>query len=146
MARFLFTIQLDQFAKQELRAKHYIRFADDFLILSHRKTALEEMLPKIMAFLAEKLRLELHPGKVSLRSLRQGIDFLGYVTLPHHRVLRTTTRRRMFRKLMSRLGEYFKGEVSPGSMNQTLQSYLGVLSHANTYELQKQVKNQFCWR
>ena len=138
--------ELDQFVKRDLRSKYYIRFADDFLLLSHRRTDLEDLLPKIRAFLTEELCLELHPKKVSFRPLHQGIDFLGYVTLPHHRVLRTTTRRRMFRKLSARVGEYFEGAITTESMNQTLQSYLGILSHADTYELQQRVRNEFCWR
>ncbi len=78
--------------------------------------------------------------------LHQGIDFLGYVTLPHHRVLRTKTGRRMRRKLSERLKGYFDGATPDDSMNQTLQSYLGMLSHADTHKLQEEIKNTFCWR
>lgn len=138
--------EFDQFVKHGLRVKHYIRFADDFLLLSHRKKDLEELLPKLKSFLWDRLRLELHPDKVSLRPLHQGIDFLGYVTLPYHRVLRTKTRRRMKRKLSERLKQYQGGAIPEHSMNQSLQSYLGMLSHADTYELEQETKNVFCWR
>lgn len=126
--------------------KHYARFADDFVLLAKKKSDLEIVLPKIQNFLTENLKLELHPKKVSLRPLRQGIDFLGYVTLPHHRVLRTKTKRRMLRKLSERLGEYFDGKVSSESLNQTMQSYLGMMTHADTFELQTKIKNEFCWQ
>jgi retron-type reverse transcriptase len=138
--------ELDQFIKHTLRIKHYARFADDFVLLSNRKRDLEAALPRIQNFLAEQLKLELHPHKISLRPLAQGIDFLGYVILPNHRVLRTTTKRRMLRKVSERHSGYFKGEVAGDSFNQTMQSYLGMLSHADTHELTQNLKNQFCWK
>jgi retron-type reverse transcriptase len=138
--------ELDQFVKHMLRAKHYARFADDFVLLSERKSDLETALPKIHNFLADKLKLELHPKKISLRPLHQGIDFLGYVTLPYHRVLRTKTKRRMLRKVSERHKGYFKGEIAGESFNQSLQSYFGMLSHADTHELTQNLKNQFCWK
>ncbi len=138
--------ELDQFIKHTLRIKHYARFADDFVLLAKRKGDLEAVLPRIQAFLTEHLKLQLHPKKIILRPLHQGIDFLGYVTLPHHRVLRTKTKRRMLRKLGERHEGYSNGEVSEETLNQTTQSYLGMMSHANAHELTEHVKNQFCWR
>lgn len=138
--------ELDQFIKHTLHIKHYVRFADDFVLLAERKGDLESILPRIQAFLSEHLKLELHPKKIILRPLHQGIDFLGYVTLPHHRVLRTKTKRRMLRKLYERHEGYSKGEVSEESLNQTIQSYLGMISHADTFELQQEIRNTFCWR
>ncbi len=138
--------EFDQFVKHDLRIKHYIRFADDIALLSPYKCELQELLPKLKEFLFSRLKLELHPKKITIRPLKQGIDFLGYVTLPHHRVLRTKTRRRMKRKLSERLAQYQNGAVPEDSINQTLQSYLGMLSHAHTYELQQETKNVYFWR
>lgn len=138
--------ELDQFVKHSLKVKHYARFADDFVLLSESKQGLEEMLPLIREFSRARLNLELHPKKVEIRPLHQGIDFLGYVALPHHRVLRATTKRRMFRKLSERLRQFFNGDIASGSLNQTLQSYLGVMTHADTFELSAKIKNEFSWR
>jgi len=33
------------------------------------------------SYFERKLKLKLHPNKVSIRKYRQGIDFLGYVAL-----------------------------------------------------------------
>ena len=95
----IYLSELDQFLKQRHRMKYYARFTDDFVLLSENKAILEQILPAIEQFLGSHLKIQLHPNKISLRPLHQGIDFLGYVTLPHHRVLRTTTKRRMKRKL-----------------------------------------------
>ena len=138
--------ELDMFVKHRLRVRFYLRYADDLAILSHRKCELQELLPELERFLLENLCLALHPQKIELRPLIQGIDFLGYVTLPHHRALRTKTKRRMLRRISARHESHSCGEISGESLNQTFQSYLGVMSHANTYKLGQEVKNRFCWR
>ncbi|WP_164127685.1 RNA-directed DNA polymerase, partial [Stenotrophomonas maltophilia] len=42
---------LDQFVKHQLRAKHYIRYVDDFLLLHESPQQLNEWLAAIEAFL-----------------------------------------------------------------------------------------------
>ena len=72
---------------------------------------------------------------MSIRKFRQGVDFLGYVILPNHRVLRTKTRRRILRKIVLRTDEYASKIITTQTLEQSLQSYFGVLKHANTYKL-----------
>ncbi|MFA6278759.1 MAG: reverse transcriptase/maturase family protein [Candidatus Paceibacterota bacterium] len=117
--------KFDQFVKHELKAKHYIRYADDFVFLSSDRSFLTSLLPLIHNFLHDHLALELHPGKVSINTLASGIDFLGWVHFPDHRVLRTSTKKRMFRRI-----------IETKSRKETVQSYLGLLSHGNTHKLQ----------
>ena len=138
--------ELDQFIKHKLRVKYYLRYSDDTLILSHDRAWLENLVLEISAFLKSKLTLELHPKKIIIKPLHQGIDFLGYVTLPHHRVLRTKTKRRMHRKLLKRLDGYFSGEFDSESLNQSIQSYLGILSHADTFRLRQNLLNTYSWK
>ena len=73
--------------------------------------------------------------------LSQGLYFLGYITFKDHRVIRTVTKTRMLKKLSFKLDDYLGGRIDLYSMNQTLQSYLGILSHADSYKLQRQIKN-----
>ncbi|MDA0375697.1 MAG: RNA-directed DNA polymerase [bacterium] len=113
--------EFDQFIKHTLRIKHFVRYTDDFVIVAASREELD-------AFLKYK----------------QGIDFLGYMLLPHHRMLRTKTERRMMRKLSDRIDSCKAGHISPESVDQSLQSYLGVLSHADCYLLSQDLQNQ-CW-
>lgn len=117
--------ELDQFVKHRLKARYYIRYADDFLIMSQNKEWLESICVEIGSFLREKLKLELNLSKTSIKTLASGIDFLGYVIFPHHIVLRTKTRKRM----MARVNE------------NNLPSYLGILGHCNGYGLEIRIKN-----
>ena len=135
--------ELDQFIKNQLRIKHYFRYADDFVILHQDKLLLEVWLDLINNFVQQKLALELHPQKVEIRKLSQGIDFLGYVVLPHRIVLRTKTKRRMFKKLHQKRLELESGQITPESYNQTLQSYLGILKQGENYELMIEVLNVY---
>ncbi len=135
--------EFDQFIKHNLKIKHYLRYTDDFVILAENRRHLEKLIIPINSFLKQKLHLELHPNKVSIRKFGQGIDFLGYVVLPHHLQLRTKTKNRVFRKLEMRIKEYKDGRIVYKTVEQSLQSYLGVLSHADTYVLNQQLKNQF---
>lgn len=135
--------EFDQFVKHKLRVKNYVRYTDDFIIMAGDKEYLEGILPRIADFLKEKLALILHPKKIIFCKLHQGIDFLGYLIFSHHRLLRTRTRRRMFKKLRKRIKEYNLGKINKLTLEQSLQSYLGVLSHANTYKLSEDFKNRF---
>ncbi|MFH1049229.1 MAG: reverse transcriptase/maturase family protein [Patescibacteria group bacterium] len=119
--------EFDQFVKHKLKVKYYIRYADDFVILSDNRNYLENLIFLISEFLSNKLKLQLHPDKISIKTLNSGVDFLGWVHFPYHRVLRTTTKRRMMRRIME----------SP--IPTTLSSYLGLMQHGNTRELQKEI-------
>ena len=119
--------EFDQFVKHNLKVKHYIRYADDFVFLSHDKAWLEAQIPQIETFLSGCLTLSLHPEKVSITTVASGVDFLGWVNFPDHRVLRTTTKRRMFKK------------IKENSKPETVNSYLGLLKHGNTDKIKKMV-------
>ena len=86
--------EFDQFAKHTLKAKHYIRYADDFIVLSGNSEWLEIILPEVQNFLSNRLKLSLHPDKTFIKTILSGIDVLGWVHFPDHRVLRTSTKRR----------------------------------------------------
>jgi hypothetical protein len=110
--------------------KYYIRYADDFVVLSEEKPYLSEFIPKIADFLEENLKLSLHPNKVYIKTLSSGVDFLGWVHFPTHRTLRTSTKRKMFRKLKLKTHE---------KLENSLASYLGMLGWGDGWRLQKQI-------
>lgn len=118
--------EFDMYLKQELRVKYYIRYADDFAVLSTDKKYLEDLLPKFHEFLNVRLKLRLHEHKVYIKTIASGVDFLGWTHFPYHRQIRTTTKRKLLRKM--------KGYPKP----QTVTSYRGLLGHGNTYKVQKE--------
>ncbi len=121
--------EFDQFAKHKLKAQYYVRYVDDFVILSSDKKRLDTQTPQIREFLENRLHLNLHPHKVFIKTLASGVDFLGWVHFPDHCVLRTTTRRRMMKNMTA----------NPSLA--TKMSYLGLLRHGNANSLRKKISN-----
>lgn len=119
--------EFDQWMKHSVKAKYYIRYADDFVIMHGNKSYLENLTGQIASYLNLNLKLDLHPKKVFLTTLASGVDFLGWKHFPKHRVLRTSTKRRMLHNL----------EVKKQSENieSIRNSYLGMLKWGNGYEL-----------
>ncbi|MEK7539729.1 MAG: reverse transcriptase/maturase family protein [Patescibacteria group bacterium] len=134
--------ELDYFVKNELQERFYFRYADDFILVHPERSHLERLLPLIQEFVAERLQLVVHPNKIILRKFSQGVDFLGYVLLPHYRVLRTKTKQRMFKQMSQRVADFNAGLVDDFGLQQSLQSYLGLLTHCSGYELGERLKNQ----
>jgi len=132
--------ELDVFAKHTLKIKRYVRYSDDFIVVHHNKEYLKGLIPAVQDFIKKNLKMSLHPKKIILRKFSQGIDFLGYVILPYHRVLRTKTKQRMFRRIKGKHFEYESGRISKKSFEQSLSSYVGVLKHCNSRGLRRQMK------
>ena len=121
--------EFDQFVKHKLKTKYYIRYADDFVFFAQNKAKLESLIPQITYFLESKLSLSLHPRKVQIKTIASGVDFLGWVHFTDHTVLRTTAKRKMFREI----------KIKDGN-EETVQSYLGLLSHGNARKLQTETE------
>lgn len=138
--------EFDQFVKHELRVKYYARYTDDFVIVADNRAVLEQLLPRIAEFLDTQLALTLHPNKIHIRTYRQGIDFLGYVCLPHRTIVRAKTRRRIFKKMRKRVEKFKTGATSEDTVRASFTSYLGVLSHADAHEYEENFKNDFYFR
>lgn len=119
--------EFDQFMKHGLKVQYYIRYADDFVILSADRGWLEGCIAPITHFLWTTLRLTPPPDKLFIQTFAAGVDFLGWVHFPNHRVLRTTSRRRMIKRL----------QAHPTSA--TVNSYLGLLRYGNTGQLRQRL-------
>ena len=123
--------ELDQFIKHKLKAKYYIRYADDFVILSDNKHWLEDLIYPIQCFLWQNLKLKIHPDKSIIKSLSSGIDFLGWVHFSDHRILRITTKKRMLKRI----------KESP--ISKSYNSYLGLLKHGNTWKIKERLRKEY---
>ncbi len=119
--------EFDMYVKQELKAKYYIRYADDFVFFSDDRSYLERLLPLLHKFLNTRLKLLLHEHKVYIKTFATGVDFLGWAHSPYHRQIRTTTKRKIIRKM--------KGYPKPETVN----SYRGLLLHGDTHTLQTRI-------
>lgn len=136
--------KFDQFVKHKLKIKYYIRYCDDFVIFSEDKDWLENIISPIKIFLRERLRLELHPDKVFIKTLVSGMDFLGMMNFFGHRVLRTKTKKRMLRNIEKKHFLLREELILKENFNQSLQSYLGILAHCRGHKIESEIKSRFC--
>lgn len=79
--------ELDQFVKHTLKAQHYVRYVDDFVLLADTSAQLQQWHAQIACFLSARLRLRLK-DEHHLAPMAQGVDFLGYVLRPSYRLVR----------------------------------------------------------
>ena len=123
--------ELDYFLKHKLKAKYYIRYVDDFVILHNSKIQLEIWKKEIDRFLKKELKLELHPDKSKIISLSNGVDFVGFRNFYYFRLLRKRNIRNMERKI-----KMYKGElITKDSIIGSSQGWQAYAKWANSYEL-----------
>ena len=114
---------LDNYVKKELKCRFYVRYNDDFVIISDSKQRLEEIRTKIICFVKGKLLLDIPLEKTSLRKIDRGIDFLGFTILPKAVLLRNKTKNKMYANINQ----------------QNIHSYFGILNHCNSYKLKRKI-------
>ena len=129
--------ELDYFVKYTIRAKYYIRYADDFIIFHKRKKWLETVKLRIDEFLREKLKIVLHPDKSQILSLRDGITFVGYRIFYHHKLLRKRNTRKFVKSFEKRLEYYKEGTLPYKLFIEQLQGWFGYAKWANTHKFRK---------
>ncbi len=121
----------DHFIKHTKQMRYYIRYADDFLVLHRDREFLEQLLIEIKLFLKTELKLDIHPHKITLKKVSQGIDFLGYIVFPKYTKIRVSTEKRI-QKHMRKSGRL-----------ETLNSYRGFIKHGNSHRLQRKLEKLY---
>jgi len=127
--------ELDYFVKHELKAKYYMRYVDDFVILHRSKKRLAFYKNKIEEFLKERLKLSLHPDKSKISSLADGITFLGYRIFYHYKLLK----KRNIRKFFRCVEDYKNGLISKEKFLESYKGWEGYAKGANSFNLQQKL-------
>ena len=135
--------EVDHYAKRELRIHYYVRYMDDIVILSDSKAQLHEWKEKIERFMQERLKLELNPKKCFIEPISRGIDFCQYRVFPDHIKLKKATALRMKRNLKRIQHLYATGEITLERAQKTVNSYMGLLSHCDSYQLKRAIFGEY---
>lgn len=135
--------EVDHYAKRELRIHYYVRYMDDIVILSDSKAQLHEWKEKIERFMQERLKLELNPKKCFIEPISRGIDFCQYRVFPDHIKLKKATALRMKRNLKRIQHLYATGEITLERAQKTVSSYMGLLSHCDSYQLKRAIFGEY---
>ncbi|HAF43448.1 MAG TPA: reverse transcriptase [Gallionellaceae bacterium] len=129
---------LDQHIKHGLRCKHYIRYVDDMVLLHRSPQWLNQAHADIKAWLPEHLGLRLNPAKTILQPVERGVDFVGQVIKPWHRV----TRKRTVKAAINRVRD-----IDAAKLFETANSYYGLFRQApHSHHQRVQLSNVMRYR
>jgi len=133
--------ELDHFVKHKLKAKYYIRYVDDFVILHRNKQIPLEWKIKIGEFL-KSIKLELHPEKSKVYTLHKGVSILGFRVFYHYKLPYRRNLRRFKKRLENIQQSYAKDEITPEDMERQIEGWLAYAAWANTYKLRSRVNEE----
>ena len=120
--------EFDYFVKHKLKAKFYIRYVDDFVILNSSREQLKIWKEQIDRFLNGKLKLELHKDKSKIISLSNGVDFVGFRNFYHFKILR----KRNIRKMRYKINLFNLGEIDYAKLFESFQGWNAYAEWANS--------------
>ncbi len=131
--------ELDQYVKHALKAKYYLRYVDDFVILHKKKELLEMYKLEIDSFLQQKLQLELHPLKSKILPLHKGITFLGFRIFYHHKLLRKSNWRAAKRKIILMKNDFDDDMIGYDAVYSSMVGWFAYAKQANTSKIRKTI-------
>jgi RNA-directed DNA polymerase len=131
--------ELDEFVKHQLRCRAYLRYMDDVVLFSDDKGQLHAWQSAIRSFLADRLRLAMHPGKSVIFPSAVGIDFCGFRIFPTHRRLRRSSVRRFVKRFRRQREAYRYGEMCLADMSNSVRSWIAHAAHGDTWRLRRRI-------
>ncbi|MBI4154482.1 group II intron reverse transcriptase domain-containing protein [Candidatus Woesearchaeota archaeon] len=135
--------RLDQFIKHKLRLKYYIRYVDDFVVIHISKEKLERIKNTINNFLKNNLRLELHPDKSKILTLKHGIPFLGFRVFYFYKLLKKNNIEKMKRKILIFVKQLSNNLIDYDKIYASFEGWLAYTLQANTNNLRKKFIEDF---
>lgn len=133
--------ELDQYVKRELKIKYYTRYMDDFILILKNKQECIYIKKQIETFLKSKLKLELN-DKSRYYPSKIGVNFCGYRIFPTHRLLRTSSKKKINKNIKKWNYQYKNKKLDINYANQSLNSWLAHASHSNSFFLTKKIINK----
>ena len=121
--------------------KEVIRFSDDFIIFRPTREELVKLVPQMQDYLSEQLHQHLHPKKIHIQPVRKGFQWIGTFVYPNRIYISNRTRGRMYSRIYeyNRLAEAGRALDYVENFAQSMNSYLGMMVHYNSYNIRKKV-------
>ena len=131
----------DQYIKKELKIRNYGRYVDDMIFFHNDKNYLESIIPKISNYLLSDFKLKIHPNKIVLKNITEGIPFLGQIIKPHCSYVGNRTKNNFYQaiqeinKVISVVHQFSWKQLC--DIRATINSYLGCTIHASSFKMRK---------
>ena len=121
--------------------RHYLRFVDDFILLTPTREELVMLLPELKGYIDEQLLINLHPKKIYIQPVRNGVLFVGAMILPGRTYISNRTRGKMYDKMRfyNKMAEEGKALLFLYRFVASMNSYLGMMVHYNTFKIRRKV-------
>lgn len=131
----------DEFVTSILGYREYIRFSDDFVIFASTREELLQLVPKMDSYLREQLHQRLHPKKIHIQPVAKGFQWIGTIIHTNRVYISNRTRGRMYSRIYeyNRLAEAGRALDYVENFAQSMNSYLGMMVHYNSYNIRKKV-------
>lgn len=117
----------DHWIKESMGEKHYLRYADDMVILSDNKQHLHRLLSDIHKYLNRHLKLKIKENYQIFPVAKRGIDFVGYRHFHTHVLMRKEIKKN------------FSRTIASGKSAASIASYYGWAIHCNSKHLLKKI-------
>ena len=128
---------VDHLIKRQLRAPGYCRYMDDLLVFGDDKPTLWRWAAELERFLLGRLHLALRSEVTSVRSVSDGVPFLGFRIWPHHTRLDPSRLRRFRRRIRALQRHLDSGQLTEDAAERSAESLIGWVGHANTWRLRR---------
>jgi hypothetical protein len=83
--------------------------------------------------------LSLHPKKLTIKNVADGVPFVGYRIFYDHILIRGNTLRRIEKNYRNKKKQLKNGRFTSKKLDETKASIIGHLKHANSYGLTKKI-------
>ncbi len=123
---------LDCFVMRQLGCNAYLRYVDDFALLSESKQQLWAWKAEILEFLV-KLRLTVHEGPAQVVPVTQGIPWLGFVIYPHQRRVKGRKVREAKKRLHQRFDDWQEGRISFAEFDASVQGWINHVRYVGAH-------------
>ena len=128
-----------------MKIKYYGRYVDDMVFVHHDKMFLESLIPQLRNKLAE-IGLILHPNKIILKSVSDGLPFLGQIIKPYRKYIANRSKNNFYEAITKVNQQLLNSDGSNltelQKIRATINSYLGTLTNAKTYRLRKKIMDR----
>ena len=134
----LYLNKLDQFVKRNIKCRYYVRYVDDFILLSRNREFMRGLENKVNKFLRNELDLDLNFNKTKFQPLSEGIEFLGYFVKPGYVLAKQSVVQRLKNKLYN-LNNRATEIIRLNNILAMVNSYYGHFGHAFSFNLRKAI-------
>ena len=143
---------MDYYIKNVLHYRFYGRYVDDFYIIhDNKKQLIDDYYNKICVF-AKTMDMQINTNKLYIQHYTKGVKFIGYMIFHNRMYICNSTKTKIF-KTIKDIENVVKQRYPRDIDNITLthakrilptwNSYMGMLSHVNGYNIKLKIMNDF---